>query len=125
MGRKPRIKTHSSIALGQHLALLRRERKMSLREVQANTDGMVDDAYLSQIENGWVQFPHPLILRRLAKVYLADYRQILLVAFPDEEGTGKHRDMFKLEGLAKEEMLACQAYLQQFRIAAGRAGKSG
>ncbi len=115
MGRKPRSKTPSSIALGRHLALLRKASGMSLREVEKDTGREVDDAYLSQIENGWVQFPHPRILQRLAKLYKADYHQMLLIAYPHEGGTGKRLEMFTLEGLTKDELLACQSFLQHFR----------
>jgi len=41
MGRKPRIKTPSSIALGRHIAMLRKESSMSLREVEKRTGGEI------------------------------------------------------------------------------------
>ena len=40
------------ITLGQYLASIRADRKMTLREVEEATNKVVSNAYLSQIENG-------------------------------------------------------------------------
>ena len=64
-------------ALGQHLAAIRSDRKMSLRQVEELTNKAVSNAYLSQIENGKIQQPSPNILHELARVYKTSYEQLM------------------------------------------------
>jgi hypothetical protein len=49
--------------LGQYLASIRTDRKMTLREVEEATNKQVSNAYLSQIENDKIQKPSPNILQ--------------------------------------------------------------
>ena len=122
MDRKPRIKTGTSILLGHHLASLRKRARLSLRDVAKSSDGGISDSYLSQIENGWVQFPHPLILRRLARLYGTSYHQMIFVAYPGSNEIKAEVEYFSMNGLTGDELAACQAYLLHFRSATkGRA----
>ena len=66
--------------LGHHLAAIRNERGFSLRQVEELSNGLVSNAYLSQIETGRVRHPSPNILHSLAEVYKADYEQLMKMA---------------------------------------------
>ena len=61
------------ISLGQHLAAIRSDRKLSLRQVEEATNREVSNAYLSQLENDRIKQPSPHILHTLAELYAADY----------------------------------------------------
>jgi transcriptional regulator with XRE-family HTH domain len=70
----------SRSALGQHLAAVRADRKLSLRRVEELTNKLVSNAYLSQIETGKILQPSPNILHALAEVYRASYEQLMQMA---------------------------------------------
>ena len=121
-GRKPRTKTASSVVLGRYLQGLRHGAKLTLRDVEKKANGEVANAYLSQIENGYVQFPYPRCLYALAKVYLADYNQIIRMCYAPPEGEEQIRrnsnaELFSIDGLAREEFVALQAFLINHRQA--------
>jgi transcriptional regulator with XRE-family HTH domain len=67
-------------ALGQHLAAVRTDRKLSLRRVEELTNKLVSNAYLSQIETGKILHPSPNILHALAEVYRTSYEQLMQMA---------------------------------------------
>lgn len=56
-------------ALGQYLRELRGDRRLSLRDVERATGGVVSNAYLSQLEQGKRLEPGPKYLAALARVY--------------------------------------------------------
>lgn len=58
-----------NVTLGEYLASIRNDRKMSLRAVEEKTHKQVSNAYLSQIETGKIQQPSPNILNALADLY--------------------------------------------------------
>ena len=58
-----------SITLGQYLASIRKDRKLSLRAVEEQTKKQVSNAYLSQIENDQIHQPSPNILNALSEIY--------------------------------------------------------
>lgn len=66
--------------LGQHLAAVRADRKLSLRRVEELTNKLVSNAYLSQIETGKILHPSPNILHALAEVYRTSYEQLMQMA---------------------------------------------
>ena len=71
-------KEHSaSLALGQHLAAVRKDRGLSLREVEKATNKVVSNAYLSQIENDQIKKPSPNILHALATLYAVSYEDLM------------------------------------------------
>jgi transcriptional regulator with XRE-family HTH domain len=51
------------------LRRLRSEKRLTLREVSAATDGVISNTYLSQLESGARPAPGPRILTALAQVY--------------------------------------------------------
>ena len=66
--------------LGNHLAAIRADRGYSLRQVEALTNNLISNAYLSQIESGKIQQPSPNILHTLATVYRISYEQLMEMA---------------------------------------------
>lgn len=74
------ISSKSAITLGIHLAAIRSDRKLTLRQVEEATGKEVSNAYLSQIENGKVSAPSPHVLHALAELYKADYTHLMELA---------------------------------------------
>ncbi|ACK50896.1 transcriptional regulator, XRE family [Methylocella silvestris BL2] len=66
--------------LGQYLASIRTDRKMTLREVEEATGKQVSNAYLSQIENDKIQKPSPNILHALAELYAINFEKLMEMA---------------------------------------------
>ena len=63
--------------LGQYLASIREDRRMTLREVEEATNKQVSNAYLSQIENDKIQKPSPNILHCLAEIYAISFENLM------------------------------------------------
>ncbi|MCK1656504.1 helix-turn-helix transcriptional regulator [Bradyrhizobium sp. 151] len=61
------------LTLGQYLASIRADRGLSLREVERETEKVVSNAYLSQIETDQIKRPNPNILHALAQLYDVPY----------------------------------------------------
>ena len=71
-------KGHSArLTLGQYLAAVRKDRGLSLREVEKATNKVVSNAYLSQIENDQIKKPSPNILYALADLYGVGYEDLM------------------------------------------------
>lgn len=68
------------LTLGQYLASIRTDRKLTLRQVEEATEKEVSNAYLSQIENDKIQQPSPNVLHALAEIYGIDYGQLMEMA---------------------------------------------
>jgi transcriptional regulator with XRE-family HTH domain len=66
--------------LGTHLAAIRRDRGLSLRQVEEQTKKQISNAYLNQIETGKIKQPSPNILYMLAETYRADYHILMRLA---------------------------------------------
>lgn len=83
----------SPVTLGVHLAAIRSDRKMTLRQVEEATGKEVSNAYLSQIENGKVSAPSPHVLNALAELYKVDYTHLMELAgymrAPTERANGE------------------------------------
>ena len=63
---------------GNYMWKLRKEKGLTLKQVEQAAD--VSNAYLSQIERGQRNPPHPDILKRLAKAYEVTHRELLIAA---------------------------------------------
>jgi transcriptional regulator with XRE-family HTH domain len=61
--------------LGTLLAASRKRKNLSLRAVEKETG--ISNAYLSQLENGDVQEPSPIMLAKLADLYETPYSTML------------------------------------------------
>jgi HTH-type transcriptional regulator, competence development regulator len=68
------------VTLGQFLASIRTDRRMTLRQVEEASDKEVSNAYLSQIENGKIQQPSPNVLHAISEVYGIDYARLMEMA---------------------------------------------
>lgn len=68
------------VTLGQYLASIRNDRKLSLRQVEEASGKEVSNAYLSQLENGKIQQPSPTILNKLAEIYKIEYMTLMELA---------------------------------------------
>jgi HTH-type transcriptional regulator, competence development regulator len=67
-------------AFGAYLKAVREAAGLTLRQVEEQTDRVVKNAYLSQIESGAINRPSPGILYELAQVYGVSYRELLVRA---------------------------------------------
>lgn len=65
------------LSLGQYLAAIRDDRRLTLRQVEEATKKQVSNAYLSQIENGYIQKPSPNILHALAELYAISFEGLM------------------------------------------------
>ncbi|PNG24403.1 helix-turn-helix domain-containing protein [Methylocella silvestris] len=68
------------LTLGQYLASIRKDRGMTLREVEEVSKKEVSNAYLSQIETEKIQKPSPNVLHALAEIYKIEYEQLMEMA---------------------------------------------
>lgn len=73
-------KTTARLTLGGHLASIRRNREMTLRQVEEATDNEVSNAYLSQLENNKIRKPSPNVLHRLSEIYGCSYEKLMELA---------------------------------------------
>lgn len=112
-----------AMTLGAYLRQLRRDRKLTLRDVEDATGKNVSNAYLSQVENG--RKPSPDVLQSLADAYGVSYTDLMTragylksVDAPMPVGA-KHGSVatFAGENLTQEEERAMVAYLRQLREA--------
>jgi len=80
MPAEARDETRTALTLGQYLASIRGDRKMTLRQVEEATRKQVSNAYLSQIENDQIQKPSPNILHALAELYAISFEKLMGMA---------------------------------------------
>jgi transcriptional regulator with XRE-family HTH domain len=64
-------------SLAEYLANVRIAKRMTLREVEQASEGVVSNAYLSQVEHGRITHPSPNILYSLAEVYGVAYEVLM------------------------------------------------
>ncbi len=65
------------LTLGQYLASIRNDRRLSQRDVEKATNKVVSNAYLSQIETDQIKRPNPNILHALAELYAVSYEDLM------------------------------------------------
>jgi transcriptional regulator with XRE-family HTH domain len=66
--------------LGQYLESIRKDRHMTLRQVEEATNKEISNAYLSQIEQNKIQQPSPNALHTLSGIYGIDYAKLMELA---------------------------------------------
>jgi HTH-type transcriptional regulator, competence development regulator len=110
------------LTLGQYLASIRTDRKMTLREVEEATGKQVSNAYLSQIENDKIQKPSPNILHALAELYAISFEKLMemagfLTSATNRADTERHGRVptFAEHNLSAEEEAEMLQYLQFMR----------
>lgn len=108
--------------LGQYLASIREDRRMTLREVEEATNKQVSNAYLSQIENNKIQKPSPNILHCLAEIYAISFENLMNMAGYLMPSTRREEDdhhgqiaAFAEYNLTPEEESELMKYLQFIR----------
>lgn len=108
--------------LGQYLASIRMDRKMSLRQVEETSSKEVSNAYLSQLETGKILQPSPNVLNTLAEIYKIDYFQLMKMAGYLPESTLRNDDehhgrvaTFAEHNLTQEEESELMDYLKFLR----------
>src|SRR5258708_12677817 len=76
--------------LGEYLANARKKANLTLRAAE-NATG-ISNAYLSQLENGKIQQPSPILLEKLAGLYRVDYSRLLELSgypIPDQRSVSR------------------------------------
>jgi transcriptional regulator with XRE-family HTH domain len=102
--------------LSEYLADVRKQAGLSLRAAEAATG--ISNAYLSQLENGKIQEPSPILLDKLAELYHVDYLMLLdLAGYPVLRGhrPSNSRLAARLGPTNKEEEEALIEYLEFLR----------
>jgi transcriptional regulator with XRE-family HTH domain len=93
---------------GEYLHRLRKSRGMTLKQVEAA--GVASNAYLSQLERGRRNPPHPDILKGLAAAYKVPLKDLLVAAgyLPPEESNAPTREKIEsaYEHISKDPRLA-------------------
>jgi len=119
------------VTLGQYLASIRADRRLSLRQVEEATKKEVSNAYLSQIENDRIQQPSPHILLALAELYRADYESLMEMAgyiTPNKARAADQRHgriaTFAEHNLTSGEEAELMEYLKFIRSRKRQSGKS-
>ncbi|MEQ1756031.1 MAG: helix-turn-helix transcriptional regulator [Micropepsaceae bacterium] len=74
---KKSVEPEGKLTLGEYLASIREDRKLSQRDVEKATNKVVSNAYLSQIENNQIKKPSPNILHALAELYAVSYENLM------------------------------------------------
>lgn len=108
--------------LGQYLASIRLDRKMSLRQVEEASNKEVSNAYLSQLETGKIQQPSPNVLNTLADIYKIEYIRLMelagyLPATKTRKSSQRHGRIatFAEHNLTQDEEAQLMDYLQYLR----------
>jgi len=99
--------------LGNYLKRVRKQRSLTLREVEGNT--AISNAYLSQLENDKIASPSPTILHKLAECYGVSYERLMkLTGYPvNEEGQKPvSRPSDDFDNLTAEEKEKVVEYMQ-------------
>ena len=116
-----------SQTLGHFLANVRATKRMSLREVEEACEGVVSNAYLSQLEHDKISKPSPNILHALAEVYAVPYATLMEKAgyiassAKPKNKAGRHAKVptFATGDLTPEEEEALLEYLAFLRSRKG------
>lgn len=115
-------------SLGEYIANIRTTKQMSLREVEEAANGLVSNAYLSQLEHGRISKPSPNILHCLAQVYGVAYETLMEKAGyiaavrADQSGARRHGRVptFAKANLTSEEEEELLKYLAFLRSKKGK-----
>jgi transcriptional regulator with XRE-family HTH domain len=107
---------------GEYLQELRALNKLSLRAVEAATNNVVSNAYLSQLETGKIAKPSPHILLALSQAYGVPYEAVMQRAgyFPASQEISSGERQAKVatflgDTLTTEEEDALLTYLRFLR----------
>jgi len=109
--------------LGPYLRKARDDKGLSLRQVEADTDGKVSNAYLSQLEGNKIAKPSPNILYALSKALEVEYDELMLRAGyisrstnnKQQENKGGNDKQYVIENLTAAEENELLRYLKYYR----------
>ena len=131
MAKSAKEKELKESVLGPYLAKLRTIKGITLREVEEATSKTVSNAYLSQLENGYIGKPSPNILHSLAEVYGVPYENLMekagyLISGQERDDSEKHGRAATLAGepLTKDEEDELLNYLAFMRTKKGKENKA-
>ncbi len=102
--------------LGKYLKDKRVQKRLTLRQVEEQTE--INNAYLSQLENGKIESPSPRYLYKLAGVYGVPYAMLLEMAgYPavDEGSNVKRFVSNELNTITSDEEEKLVEYLHFLR----------
>ena len=110
----------AKVTLGRYLATIRKDRGLTLRQVEEATNKEVSNAYLSQIENDKIQRPSPNILHALATLYSISYDNLMeraghITAARDSQERHGRLPTFADMNLTQEEEAQLLRYLNFIR----------
>ena len=119
------------VSIGQYLQSIRRDRRMTLREVEMATNKEVSNAYLSQIEQDKIKRPSPNVLYTLAEIYAIDYEKLMEMAGYITPAKGRSQNTrhgrvatFAEHNLTPEEEAELLDYLKYIRTRRQRRDKT-
>lgn len=109
--------------LGPYLRKARDDKWISLRQVEADTDGEVSNAYLSQLERNKIAKPSPNILYALSKALDVEYEDLMQragylserAASKKPKGKVKKDRQYAIENLTAAEENELLRYLKYHR----------
>jgi transcriptional regulator with XRE-family HTH domain len=106
--------------LGRYLASIRKDRNLTLREVEEKTKRQVSHAYLSQIETGAIKQPSPNAVHALAEAHEINFESLMeragFVATSQRPDERRGRvTAFAEHNLTPEEEQELMEYLQFMR----------
>lgn len=109
--------TEENTSLATYLRELRIAKKLSLRDVERETNNEVSNGYLSQLESGKITKPSPHILEHLATAYHVPYTDLMAVAgyIRPSKTIKSGVAFFNQEDITTEEREQLLAYLQFIR----------
>jgi transcriptional regulator with XRE-family HTH domain len=109
-----------SETLGDYLKEVRKKRQFTLRNVEEEIK--ISNAYLSQLENGKIISPSPVILNKLAKYYRISYEKLMNLAgypVPPKPDIVDDRPKFRMSNdfkdITQEETKKLMEYLEFLR----------
>jgi transcriptional regulator with XRE-family HTH domain len=100
-------------SFGSYMRRLRKSKGLTLKQVESQAK--VSNAYISQIERGLRNPPHPDILKRLAKAYDVPHRELLVVAGYLEEDSAETAKRRQIEE-AYQHVLTDPTFKQGTRL---------
>ena len=100
-------------SFGAYMRRLRKSKGLTLKQVE--TQAKVSNAYISQIERGLRNPPHPDILKRLARAYDVQHRELLIAAGYLEEDSAETAKRRQIE-VAYEHVRTDPTFKQGTRL---------
>lgn len=108
--------------LGSLLKQCREEKRLTLRDVENETD--ISNAYLSQLEGDKIKKPSPVILDKLSNLYQIQYSILMkLAGYPVPDTTEQSPLYARIGETTKEEEDALVEYLEFLRAKRNRSNK--